>query len=126
MLTIIHQLKIMVVFILACGLLMPVCQAETAASYSGRYTADLEQKQMLLESIKEDADATARALKQDSDKDKESNASQARRFGIDRIDLAEIVPHSDKIHIAFMNMNGTLSPQSGRSRTAQNDDRSHD
>jgi len=50
--------------------------AETITSYSGRYTADLEQKQALLESIREDACKTESALQNSVNKIEVNSSSQ--------------------------------------------------
>ena len=124
MLTMMRPVKIMVVLMLVCRLFTSVCESETITSYSGRYAADLEQKQMLLESIKEDAGAAESALRQESEKTAASTAQDISRLGAEKINLAEIMPPSGRIHVAFVNMNGTLSPKTGEDRLSQNQDKS--
>ncbi len=126
MFTMTRLTQIMTVLILACGLFISVCRGETATAYSGRYATDLEQKQMLLESIKEDANVTENAVRQESEKAKTSNSQGVSCLGFDKIDLAEIMPHSEKIHVAFINMNGTLSPRPGQDCLSQYKDRSRE
>jgi len=110
--------KITAILAVACAFTVPACTAETIASYSGQYTADLEQKQAFLESIKEDTVYAEAALRQESGTLSSSKPSNLSRLGVDRICLAEIMPASEKIHIALISMNGTLSPQVRESHPA--------
>lgn len=96
--------------------------AETATSYSCQYTADLEQKQMLLESIREDACETEGRFQENINK---TNAVEDRKTSclkIENIDLARIVPTTERVRVAFVGMSGTLSPESGRGRFLQDKD----
>jgi hypothetical protein len=90
-----------------------VCLASTIASYSGGYTVDLEQKQSLLDSIKEDAHKTAADMKENSEKPKPAVEGRTGRLRLDGASFAGIMPSADKIDIAFSGMGYTLSPESG-------------
>jgi predicted HTH transcriptional regulator len=60
--------KTFIVLTLAMDFIVFGTLAETIASYSGQYAADLEQKQMLLELIREDAYKTESALQENMGK----------------------------------------------------------
>ena len=115
----ISLLCVMSLFVYACG-------AETIAAYSGQYTADLEQKQILLQSISEDAVRAESEMKKTIEEIKANENIKMSRLNPDRIDLAEIMPHTEKINIAFIGMSGTLSPRSARERFPQSRDNSND
>lgn len=93
--------------------------AETITSYSCQYTADLEQKQMLLESIREDASGAESVLREDIDKTDAPGKEKTSRLKVENIDLARIMPPTEKIRVAFIGMSGTLSPKSGRGRLSE-------
>lgn len=97
--------------------------AETVTSYSCQYTADLEQKQMLLESIREDAYDTESGLQENIDKVKAVEKENRSCLKVENIDLARIVPSAEKIKVAFVGMSGTLSPQGGEDRFSQDKDK---
>jgi hypothetical protein len=90
--------------------------AETIASYSGRYTADLEQKQALLESIREDDVISENAIKASNDEADVVNRDKASYSRLERIDLARIMPPTEKMKVALISMNGTLSPSTREER----------
>lgn len=98
--------------------------AETLTSYSGRYTADLERKQMLLESVSEDVYNAETTVKAGTDKPTVAEDMNMSRLKIEKIDLAQILPTAKKFNVASISMSGTLSPQSDRSRSHQDKDSS--
>ncbi|MCX5677697.1 MAG: hypothetical protein NTY76_01115 [Candidatus Omnitrophica bacterium] len=97
--------------------------AETATSYSCQYTADLEQKQMLLESIREDTRDTENGLQENINKVNTVEKEKTSCLKVENIDLARIMPPTEKINVALVGMNGTLSPESGRDRFSQDRDK---
>lgn len=97
--------------------------AETATSYSCQYAADLEQKQILLELIREDASETESRFHKDINKADAIEKGNTSCLKVENIDLARIMPPPEKIKIAFAGMNGTLSPESGTSRFSQDKDK---
>lgn len=108
------------------GLFVFGALADTIISYSGQYAADLEQKQMLLESIKEDACEAEIGMQENADKVNAIKMDKASSLGVDKIDLARITPHAEKLTVAFVYMNNTLCPPSRSSRMPQDTDRSED
>lgn len=100
--------------VLTCtiGLLVCACSAEVLTAYSGPYTAALEQKQTLLESISEDAARTEAQVKDVVEKGKALQDEKISHLSIDRINLAEIMPASERINIALPYMSNTLAPGS--------------
>lgn len=103
--------KTFIVLTLAMDFFVFGTLAETIASYSGQYAADLEQKQMLLESIKEDACKTESELQKNMGGINALDMEKTVRLRTGDIDIARIVPQTGKIDMAFARMNGTLSPQ---------------
>lgn len=94
------------------SLFVYTCGAETMATYSGQYTADLEQKQVLLQSISEDLIKSDSRTEAAVDELKASENKKMSKLHSDMITLAEIVPPTGKINMAFISMSGTLSPKS--------------
>ena len=97
--------------------------AETLTSYSCQYTADLEQKQMLLESIREDACGMENRLREDINKVNALEDGKRSCLKTENIDLARIMPPTEKINVAFVGMSGTISPQGERDRFCQGRDK---
>ena len=116
--------KTIIVLTLAMDFFIFGTLAETMTSYSGQYAADLEQKQILLESIREDAYKTDNKLQENIGNIDAPYKEKAGRLRTGNIDLARIMPQAEKINIAFVCMNGTLSPQSERGRLLQGGDNS--
>ncbi len=108
------------------GLFVYTCGAETMATYSGQYTTDLEQKHVLLQSISEDIVKTESQAKEAIENVKDMKNTKMRRLNSDNIDLAEIMPHTEKINIAFIGMSGTLSPKSAGDGSVKGRDNSRD
>jgi hypothetical protein len=96
--------------------------AETITSYSCQYAADLEQKQMLLESIKEDTSVTDNGLRENGDAGKAVENQKTSGLRVENIDLARVMPPTEKINVALVSMNGTLSPKGERSRFSEEKD----
>ncbi|MBU0895652.1 MAG: hypothetical protein KJ584_03545, partial [Candidatus Omnitrophica bacterium] len=88
--------------------------AETMSSYSGQYAVDLEQKQILLESIREDVCKVENKFQENIGNSNVFDKEKTGRLRTGDIDLARIMPQTEKINIAFVCMNGTLSPQRER------------
>lgn len=104
------------------GLFVFGALAETIISYSGQYAADLEQKQMLLESIKEDAYRAESGMQESVDKvNAMIKPEKMSALGVDKIDLAQIMPPTEKMTVAFVYMNNTLCPPSRSSHTPQDE-----
>lgn len=98
------------------SLFASLCHAETVTTYSGQYTADLERKQMLLESVREDVCKIDNKSKEDADKANIFKKDKTSYLGIENIELAKIVPPTKRADIAFTCMNSMLSPRDGISR----------
>ena len=124
MLTLKRSTRNFMAFVCVINLFVYACGAETLASYSGQYTADLEQKQALLESIKEDAYKTENEMKESINKGDAAEKKKMSCLEFESIGLAKLVPPAGKINAAFINMSGTLSPRSGGYRLPQDRDRS--
>ncbi len=118
--------KTIIVLALAMDFFIFGTLAETMTSYSGQYAVDLEQKQILLESIREDACKTENKLQKNIGKIDAPNGEETGRLRTGDIDLAEIVPQPEKMNMAFVCMNGTLSPHSERDRLLRGRDNSSD
>ncbi|MBU0605620.1 MAG: hypothetical protein KKH77_04965 [Candidatus Omnitrophica bacterium] len=93
--------------------------AETMSSYSGQYAVDLEQKQILLESIREDVCKVENKFQENIGNSNVFDKEKTGRLRTGDIDLARIMPQTEKINIAFVCMNGTLSPQRERDHILQ-------
>lgn len=106
------------------GLGVFLCWSEAITSYSGRYTADLEQKQMLLDSIREDACKTENDLQENINRAKTPKEKKTSYLKIENIALARIIPPIGKTKVAFACMNGTLSPRRGEGHISKTSDRS--
>jgi hypothetical protein len=85
-----------IVLVGTIGILVCAASAEALTAYSGPYTADLEQKQMLLGSISEDALKTEAEVKDIVDKGKAIQNEKVSHLSLDRIDLAAIKLVSEK------------------------------
>ena len=108
------KLMMAAVLSLSAGLVcVCACQAGTMATYCGEYAADLERKQVLLDSIKEDAGKTCEEMEEKVEQIKAVEKPQTSSAPTGRIGLAEIIPPAQRIDIAFTYMNHTLSPGSG-------------
>lgn len=114
--------RMAIVFALVMDFFVFGTLAETMTSYSCQYTADLEQKQMLLESIREDACETGNGSRENINKENRAEKDRMSCLKVENIDLARIVPPTEKINMALMGMSGTLSPKSGRSRFSQDEE----
>ena len=126
MLTLSRITRIIVMLIWAIGISVSGARADNMAAYSCQYATDLEQKQNLLESIREDAYRTERELQENIEK---LVAAEERRTGyltVDNIDLAQIVPSAEKITLAFIRTNSMLSPPQREDRIPYKRDSSTD
>lgn len=106
------------------GLLAYAYAADAVTTFSGQYTADLEQKQTLLQSISEDITLAGNQTKENIESIRSVEDKKLSRLDYDHIDLAEIVPPTGKINLAFIGMSGTLSPKSAGDRSIQKRDAS--
>lgn len=111
MLTLMRLTGMALVLICTLGILVCTSGAEVMTAYSGQYTTALEQKQMLLGSISEDALRTEAQVKNIVEKGKSIQDDKVSHLSIDRIDLAEIMPESKRINIALPFMSNTLAPE---------------
>lgn len=123
MLTLTRLARMAIVLALVMDFFVFGTLAETVTSYSCQYTADLEQKQMLLESIREDAYETASGLQETIDKVKAVEKENRSCLKVENIDLARIMPPAEKIKMAFVGMSGTLSTQGGEDHFSQDQDK---
>ena len=106
------------------GLFVSACHAETMATYSGKYALDLEQKQMLLESIKEDAERAEAGFKENEEKMRALDDQKASRLSIENINLSGLMPPADRMHVALRAPRGMLSPESGLRILKKSEERS--
>lgn len=116
MLSLTRLTRICIVLIWAMGLTVPGVHADMLITYSYHYTIDLEQKQILLSSIREDAYMTECALREYIDKIGMAEIGKISYLDVDNIDLAQIVPPAEKIRLAFICTSGTLSPANEKER----------
>ena len=102
------------VLVLICtmSLFVSASGAEGLISYSGLYAIDLEQKQMLLGSISEDALRIEGEVKDIINKTKSIRDEMISHLSIDKINLAEIVPVPQRLSVALPQMSNTLAPES--------------
>ena len=124
MITLARITKMGLVFTLSMGLFVFACHAETLAVYSEQYMADLEQKQMLLESVREDSYQTESDIKDIGDKVKAIQKNKVSHLGAESVTLGQIMPPTEKIVLAFPYMSGTLSPRAGARSSEQNSNKS--
>jgi hypothetical protein len=101
------------------GFLAAVITAETITTYSVQYAMDLDQKQVLLRSGGEDACKTNNDSRKNSDKAKAVEKKRTSYLGVENIDLAKFMTPVEKIKVASICMNGTLSPISGWKRLSR-------
>ncbi|MCM8760975.1 MAG: hypothetical protein NC938_00700 [Candidatus Omnitrophica bacterium] len=104
------------IFLTGVSFLMSTCAAETITSYSGQYTSDLEQKQILLNSIKEDAQKTEAELKENADKIMAVKEKRADYLEFENVEVVELMPPAEKINLAFAPITSSLSPEPGPKR----------
>ncbi len=113
MLTLTRFTKMVLLTLFVAGFFVSACHAETMATYSGKYALDLEQKQMLLDSIKEDAEKTGAEVKDNVDMIKAADDAKTSTLRMENINLVELMPSVEKINVAFTATNHMLSPESG-------------
>lgn len=111
MLNLRRSIRSFIALILAMGLIVSGVHAEMIVTYSHHYAVDLDQKQILLASIREDGYATECALRAYFDKLNSIGKEQADRFDYDAAAIARMLPQSDRIRLAFLGACGTLSPR---------------
>ncbi|MFH1189341.1 MAG: hypothetical protein V1682_01470 [Candidatus Omnitrophota bacterium] len=111
MTTLARMTRTVIVLTLAMDFFIFGTLAETIATYSGRYAADLEQKQALLESIKEDVCKAENDLQKNIGRIDALDGKDTGRLRAEDIDISQIMPHTEKVNVALVCMSGMLSPQ---------------